>query len=427
MKHIIGVFVLTSLINLVNAQVNPELSKLIKQSFEYFPRLKELEKTTEMGEVRIGIARSNYLPSFNGNASYNYVDPVGEASFPVGPTETRTIQFQPHNNYNANISLNQVLYDFGRTQAQIDKAKSDLQNNQYNREAARLQLASQVATIYFGIIYLKEAIQLQDTIISFYIVNRNIVEGKIKQGDALKIDLNNVDNNIQQEESRKIELQRLYNRQLALLKYTANSNEVPSTSDFHLRRIANDESSLQANPEVLAATQRVLSAEADLKYAQHQQLPSLNVVANAGFRNGYQPDIEEIRFNYLAGLNLTVPIFQGRRLKQNILLSRKNVELNEISKSNLSLTLQKDLESVQADIQAYGKQIESYDSQIATANEALRLNRVRYERGVAIYLDLLNASTNLQRALTSKLQYEYQQCLGYIEEARLLGNKFWEE
>ncbi len=84
----------------------------------------------------------------------------------------------------------------------------------------------------------------------------------------------------------------------------------------------------------------------DQKLAFNNRLPSLNFQAGAGFKNGFQPDIEKIRFNYLAGVSLSVPIFQGNRIQQNITMARKSVELNELSKSNITLSLNKDLESV---------------------------------------------------------------------------------
>src|SRR5204863_5641119 len=138
------IFLLTSISGLLaintKAQVNPELSGLIKQSFAYYPKLQELAKTSEISEVRIDLAESGYLPSVTGNATYNYVNPVGQTSIPISATERRTLQFQPHNNYNFNVGLNQVIWDFGKTQAQVDKAKAELLTTKQNTEAAKFQV-----------------------------------------------------------------------------------------------------------------------------------------------------------------------------------------------------------------------------------------------------------------------------------------------
>jgi len=401
-----------------------ELKKLVQQSFTYFPRVQEANTAVEMGETKVDISRSGYLPTINGNASYSYVDPVGQASFPVGADTYRTIQFQPNNNYNANVALNQVIWDFGRTQSQIDKSKADLSVAQSNSDQVKYQLASQVANIYYGLIFLKKAIAVEDSVISFYDENKKIVESRVRQGDALKIDVLNIQTTIDQSRTRKIELIRLFNKQLALLNYTTGASTEPASSEFDFKAITATD--FQSNPELIAAGQRILAAEADSRYARHNQMPNLNFQASAGMRNGYQPDIDQNKFNYMVGAGLSIPIFQGGRVRQNIALANKNVELNQFARQNVEQSILKDMAVVQSDVTAYNDQLINLDSQIEQAREALRLTEVRYRQGVSTYLDLLNATTNLQRAVLNQINVEYQRTQAYIEQARLTGTRFWE-
>jgi len=426
MKRIAILLFFLLIVQFSQAQVTEELKNWIQQSFGYFPKLKELDKTAELGEVRINIAESNYLPNINGTASYNYVNPISERNF-GSPGSEEILKFQPFNNYNFNIGLNQVIWDFGKTQAQIEKAKNELLITKQNTEVAKLQLATQVTSIYYSIIYLKKSIELQDTVIGFYTENKKIIEGRIKEGDGLMIDLSNIETNISQEKNRKLEFQRQLERQLALLTYTTGLTTQPASTELSLLISLSNAPSTLNNPELIAADQKILSARSDQKLAVQNTLPTLSFQAGAGYKNGYQPEINKIRPNYLAGVTLQVPIFQGHRIQQNITISRKSVELNELSKSNLTISLQKDLESVKADLIAYDEQIQNSQTQIDAARDALRLTQVRYERGVSTYLDLIFASTNMQRGLLNQWQYEYQQCLAKAEMARLEGRKFWEE
>ncbi|MFN8336162.1 MAG: TolC family protein [Cyclobacteriaceae bacterium] len=411
----------------VQAQVNPELNKWIVQSFSYYPKIQELATTSEISAARVSIAQSNYMPNINGTATYNYVDPVSQTQFPVSATETKTLLFQPHNNYNVNVGLTQTIWDFGKTKAQVEKAKAELQGSKQNVEAARLQVAAQVTSIYYSMIYLKKSVQLQDTVIAFYEKNKKIIEGKIRQGDALHIDLINVENSIDQEKNRKIEFQRQYERQAALMTYTTGLSEEPTGTEFDFQYATVEELNAASNPDVLAAEQRVAAAKADARYIDNNRLPSLSFQAGAGFKNGYQPDIDEMRFNYLAGVTLNVPIFQGSRLRQNVVVARKSLELSEISKTNLTNTLQKDWQSARADLIAYQQQEQNAATQVNASREALRLTQVRYERGVATYIDLVFASANLQRAMLTQLQFTYQATLASTELTRLQGVKFWQE
>src|SRR6188768_2316146 len=144
MKKIIILIFTTALAVNASAQ-QEELKKLVNQSFTYFPRVQEANKYSEISETRVGLAKSSYLPNINGNATYSYIDPLSEAQFQSGPDTYRTIQFQPHNNYNANISLNQIIWDFGRTQSQIERSKADMLLSHHNTNQVKFQLASQVA------------------------------------------------------------------------------------------------------------------------------------------------------------------------------------------------------------------------------------------------------------------------------------------
>ncbi len=425
MKKITALFASALISIMAFGQSGQELNNLVLESFKYFPRIKELNTATEVSELRVDVAQSNFLPNVNGVGSYTYLNPISEKEFPVGPNEMELLKFQPYNNYNLNLGVNQLLWDFGRSKAQVDKAKSDLLVSRLNTDAAKLQLAAQVASIYYSMIYLKKSIVVQDSAIVFYERNRGIIEGKIRQGDALQIDLTTMQNNVDQEKNRKLEFQRLFDRQIALMRYATGQEGQPGIDDLTFRSpIA--VADLTGNPELMAASERITASQAEARAAERSKTPNLSLQAGAGFKNGYQPNIDAFRFNYLGGVTLNVPVFQGGRLQKNSVIARKSVALNEYAKANLATSLQKDLESVQSDIRAYEAQIVNSEGQISVAREALRLTQVRYRQGVVTYLDLINASTNLQRAFLARLQFEYQRTLANVELCRLGGVKFWE-
>src|SRR6478609_7839985 len=183
-----------------NAQTNAELKALIKQSFTYFPKIQELQKASEASDLRVGLARSNYYPVISGLGSYNYLTPISHKDFGQGD-----FKFQPYNNYNLNVSVTQPIWDFGRTNAQIAKAKTDLLSATTNIEQAKAQIASQVANTYYSIVFLKKAIAVEDSLLVFLNENKRIVDSRMKRGDALQIDLSNIQSNIDIEENRKVD------------------------------------------------------------------------------------------------------------------------------------------------------------------------------------------------------------------------------
>ncbi|WP_164093821.1 TolC family protein, partial [Stenotrophomonas maltophilia] len=77
------------------------------------------------------------------------------------------------------------------------------------------------------------------------------------------------------------------------------------------------------------------------------------------------------------------------------------------------------------DIQSTKERIKNTASQITQAKYARDLAAIRFKNDIGTNLELINASTNVQRAELSRLQYEYQLCLSKIELARLTGEQYW--
>jgi len=91
----------------------------------------------------------------------------------------------------------------------------------------------------------------------------------------------------------------------------------------------------------------------------------------------------------------------------------------------LNSNYRKDIEQALTDLSSNLERIKNTQGQIEEAQYANALAENRFKNGVGTNLELTNASTNLQRAQLTKLQYQYQLCLAKVELARLLGYKYW--
>ncbi|MES2655665.1 MAG: TolC family protein [Bacteroidota bacterium] len=429
MKKYIIVFVL--LLNIINlkAQQNSELMSLINESFNYYPKLKELQQAELITAERLKTTQSNYLPNVNGSVSYNYVDPVSQSSFPVGPGVTRILQFQPNNNFNANIAASYVLLDFGRLKSAVEKSKEELNYSKQNTQYNKVQLAAQVANIYYYVVYLTKAVAIQDSVINYYKQNKIVIESRLKNGDALKVDLFNIDASIDNEENRKVDLKNLLQKQLNLLEFTTGKSSIQLTQfDFSVKNGSIDDYIKLAesqNSEYALVKSKITQAQLDVKYNKRQLTPTLNASANAGFKNGYQPDIFENRFNYLAGLSLNVPIYSGGKNKSQVAVAQQSLKQTEYSLQSLNNLYRKDIKQAITDVASNEERLKNAESQIKSAQSVLELTQSRYRNGVATYLDLNYAANGIQRAALSKLQFEYQLCVAKIELAKLCGEKYW--
>ena len=425
MKHFLAIIALASVAFVSQAQVtaNTELKSFINQSFSYFPRIKEVENTVETAKDKLVIS-SIHSPIVDASVAYRFVEP--KIQIPLGGEE---FQFAPVHNLDGHADVNYLLFDFGRLKADIEKSKTDIQFAEHNVDYAKYQLASQVSTIYYNIVFLQHAISIQDSVLGFLGENKTFVSNKYNNGDALKIDILNIQTQIDAEQNRKVDLQNSLQKQLNLLSYTTGLNKTEGyVFDFEipLKDIADATAEAQANnPDFLVAKDKVKQAQDELAINQLGNKPSVVVGAEAGAKNGYVPAVNEIKFNYNAGVALKIPIYEGGRTKKQVALSQTLVKQNELAIETMNSNYRKDIEQALTDLSSNLERIKNTEGQIDEARYANRLAESRFQNGVGTNLELTNASTNLQRAELTKLQYQYQLCLAKVELARLIGYKYW--
>lgn len=429
----IAIFLTLAIYSKAQNAVNPELVQLVNKSFSYNPRINELQQNVAIQEESLDVSQTYLLPSINATGSYNYIAPVGKITFPVGPGVDKLIQFQPNNNITFGLGLNYQLLDFGRARANINKSKTEIQQSKDNVEFNKAQLAAQVAAIYYGIVYLSSAITVQDSILSSLEQTKKQTQNKFKNGDALELDVLTINSNMDAEQNRKVELETMLEKQKNLLMYSTGANVITQQqSDFNFgetKVVANNEELVkqaeETNLDFKMAQERNLLTAHDWNINKRSYYPSVNILGNAGMRNGYQPNIDALKFNYLVGVSFSAPLFQGGRYKQQKQLFDATTTLNNLSITTLKRNYERDIAQATADINSYTSRLVNIKGQINQAQKALEQTNSRYKNGIAIQVEYINALTTLQRIKLSALNFEYQKCLGQIELTRLTGNKWW--
>ncbi|OYX95758.1 MAG: hypothetical protein B7Y76_09430 [Sphingobacteriia bacterium 35-40-5] len=101
------------------------------------------------------------------------------------------------------------------------------------------------------------------------------------------------------------------------------------------------------------------------------------------------------------------------------------VQQQELALQSLNAGYKKDIAQALTDIQTNLERVANTQSQIDQTKYAQQLAAIRFKNGVGTNLELTNASTNVQRAELSRLQYQYQLCLSRLELAKLMGYDYW--
>ena len=412
--------------------VVPEsLKQFVGQSFLKYPKVAEMGEVVKMGEVRVNLGKAGYWPVAGGDLSYRHQYPNPSVQFPIGNGQFQTVNFQPSENYNASVNVAQPLMDL-RVSPTVNKAKSDLLTSQDNLESYKIQLAYQVAQVYYAIIFLNKSLTVQQEQINLLKSTLDQIGAKVKNGDALSYDLVSTQVKFTNAENFYTDLATQVSKQYNLLAMLTGNSGAGFVRDTLVQATAflSPVDSVFAlayrnNPELRVAGDRIKTAEWDIVSAQRLRLPTISLLAGLGFKNGFMPEIDVAKFNYAVGVGIAVPILSASRPGLQKEMATLNVHASKYALESQKLNLQKDLQNSLEDIRKNEKKLASADTLIMQAQLAHQLASDRYKYGVITNLDLLTSLTNYKDAQLSQLQFQYNLLLSRIELCRLAGVKFW--
>ncbi len=414
----------------VSAQTTPapaQLTELINKAMDNYPKLKEASEYVNLSEAKKDLAYGAYMPVISGDANYRYGKPTPSIRFPIGNGVFQEVSFLPANNFDVGLKVQQPIWDFGRTGANVQKSKSDIATSKDNLESAKNTLAYQVAQVYFGIVFLNKSVDVQNEQIKLLEANEKLISDKIKNGDALKFDLLSTQVKKNSAQNRLIDLQTQLRKQYDMLNMvTANTGyDYITAKDSNGSLFNADVVNADNNLDIKVLNDKLATSNWDVKIAKRGWLPQLVANVSAGYKNGFVPDINKLLFNYNVGVGLNIPIFSSARPNYQTKIAKINLQASTYALEAQKLSLNKDIAQAKNDVDATSRKLKNYELQIDQANEAVSLANTRYKGGVITNLELLTSQTNLQDAQLGKIQLEYNLLLSKLDLNLIGGTKFW--
>ena len=427
--HIV-LLLLPSLVVAQSPQALPDdLRALIQQATANFPLLKQQEQQIQAAGLQADLARTALLPQVSVNGTYQYINPVPQATLPVDGRNVQ-LQFQPNHNVNGNVSITQSIFDFGRAGAAVQRAGDNLRIAQRQQELTRHSLTYQVAAAYYGIGFIQRSLIVQDSVIRTAATNVTVLTARLQNGDALQYDVITQQVRLKTAQNRKIDLQNQFDRQRALLTYLTGNTDPVIGNDARqfsgiIQPFALDgqvQLAQAGNKDLLAAQDRVRLAETDIRIDELSGRPNLVAIGSTGFRNGYVPDVNTPRFNVAAGVSFTAPLYAGGRYKLQQRAAKINLNASRYAVDNATAQLRQQLAQLNADITANQTRLQNLNTQVQQARQALQLAQTRLRNGVITAVELQSAETGIEEAQLAQLSFQYQLVLNQLELKRLMGD-----
>jgi len=380
------------------------LDQAIEMALANNPGLQADQMEEEASKAALRSAKGQLSPQINAYSSYRRLsDPA--AVVPIKGFGG-TFPYFSRDQYSTGLRFSVPIFQGGKLQADVRAASSARAAARAGTTRNRQLLVAQVTDIFNFILYLKALLSAQADTLEALKKARADAALRLQLGRVAPLDLMEIDTEVASQEqtivSTRETLRRARQRLAVLMGLEPSADlrvagELTALPSFQsVSDSVSVEELLEKRPDVIKAQRELEKAQAALDRAKGLRLPTLELFGDYGRRagSGFEGN-EEV---WSAGVNLSLNIFSGGSISAKIAEAQAKVMAAQKRLNALRLEARYQLLSALSALrEAEARLILSRKVQ-ESAEEAFRIEKLRYERGAGTVTDLLKAQAAWQTA-----------------------------
>ncbi|MBN2873369.1 MAG: TolC family protein [Halothiobacillaceae bacterium] len=321
-----------------------------------------------------------------------------------------------HHNFQTSLKLSVPIYNGGKIREMRTQAQALLQAAEAGDQAARQQLVLHTIEAYAGIntaeAFVEVARQAKNAARSFRDLSQTLFdEGVVTKSDLLKAKVNLGERELSLADARNQAENAADGLKVLTGIDTSRAIDLTETIDVALPETdlaRARQRALDNNPRIQALRGRVEAARAEVDVARADYKPHVNLMAQQDF-NDESLGLENE--SYTIGGQLTWRIFDfgARSGKVNRAQAKVNASLAERQQALDKLLGQ--VGKVWREANMAEKRVEVRQLAIEQSEEAVRLETLRYQQGLATMTELLAAQTELDNARAELIRAHFQRTM----------------
>jgi outer membrane protein TolC len=389
------------------------LKAIIEEIIKTHPTIKSAEEVLNNADARIELAKTGYYPQIDMTANYSNQGPVIKLTIP----SMGTFELFPENSYSAAINYRQIIYDFGRTRQNLNIEKESKLIGEQALEQVKQKIALTAINNFYTLAFLQEAIKIKDEELVTLNKHLRFVETMKSTGSATDYQILTTKVKISIVESQKVDLLSTQTIQQSYLNcLVGNTESVKPVVRKELNVIApviNQDSiysyAFHNRDEIRLNQERTSLAGLKYDLIKYMNRPVINFLATGGAKNGYVPDLNKIRPNYVVGIGISVPIFDGMKTKYNLQQAESAINTIGFEAENTKRNITSEVNEAEAYMKTAIQKIKQSELQLEQALKAYSLAETSFNSGIITNLELLDANTILSESrlmlLKSRIDY----------------------
>jgi TolC family type I secretion outer membrane protein len=400
------------------AESRRSLDDCIQAALRNQPSMRAALAGLEARKGREKQAVSHYLPQVTATTGYSEAHQNGSA---FGDTITKS--------YNTSLSVNQTLYDFGRTGNAYDSACLNTQSAALDSIRVKQDVIFNVKQAYFDLLQSQRLVNVAQKTLEQSESHLKQAEAFYRAGSKPVFDVTRAEVEVN---SMQLDLINANNR-MQISGMTLNNTmgvdpEDPIEIDDSLTVMPALSLSLETikaealknRPDLQKAESDIAAAQAIIRTEKADYLPAIMLSGSYDWANGtaemgmFQGDLAS---GWNAGITLSLPIYEGGLTSGKVSEAKSNLHLIEAQRDLLRQTIRVDVCKYYADMESARVRIKVMESALQKAGKNFDIAQGRYEEGVGPYIDVTDAQLSSVKAETDYVQSFYD-C--QLSAARLL-------
>jgi outer membrane protein len=436
------------------------IQEAVQLALKQNPSIKESKERVNAAQDQIGISRAGLLPQVNFGSSYFYGTAFGRSSgvFPssteegisgssagafsgaggASPLSGSTpgvvssspfaVDLSPLNYYNYRFTMNQLIFDFGKTPGQIGTAKASYRQAGENLANTRQQVARDTRTAYYGYLASMKAQKVAEENVRQNQELLKQAKGFYDVGLRAKIDVTKAEANLMNAEADLIKAKNLVNVSRVSLMTVLGLSTWPYTTVEDILEVEHKTLSLEElksqalnqRPEILGNKYQQQGDLAAIKTARAGYFPNLNSTASFGWQ-GYEYPLND---SWWLGVSMNFPLFEGLSTTYTFRQAKANLRTTKANAEVLNLNVSKEVEQSYLDVQSAREVIRANRKAREAAAENLRLAWGRYKAGVGNIIEVTDAQVQFAQADLNYVRalYDYKVAEANLDKA--IGRPF---
>lgn len=409
----------------LSAQAPLTLTEAVKLALTRHPSLEAASARVQAAESRIAQARSGWLPratyteGFQSGNNPVYVfgslltqHQFTAANFNLGPLNRPDAL----SNFQSQVSVDQVVYDFGATRSAVNAARIGKQMTEEERRRIELALIVGVARAYHGVALAGESLHLAEE--SLKSANADLERSRSLQRAGLATESDVL--SVQVHASSVSEYRARAAADLRIARAALNEALALPLDDEHTLTTpmespkppgepgaTREDQAIQLRPELLSARLSKDLSAAQKSAAKSQYWPVIGL--HGVFEADRQNFASKGGANWLFAASARWTFFDGNRTRATVAEARHMKAAAAASEKQMDAGVRMEVRRAEANLDASRERVTTTRDTVAQAEESLRIIRNRYSNGLATVTDLLRSETALLESKTHRLAALYDQ------------------